>query len=164
MTQTERGDPLGEVEIMTKFHQMKWPVAGVLSGLVILVSGAMPADAQMARRVAPIERSQLRDELGLTEDQVKSIRDIRTRHWQSMKETVRALRDARRALRDMSLTDADDATFTAKAAEVRELSGQVLEARARTLQEVARVLTPEQREKLRTLRPMHLHRAAPLAG
>jgi Spy/CpxP family protein refolding chaperone len=81
-----------------------------------------------------------------------------------MRETVRTLREARRALRDLVLADTDDATFTAKAAEVRELSGQVLEARARTLQEVARILTPEQREKLRELRPMRLHRSAPLAG
>jgi Spy/CpxP family protein refolding chaperone len=148
---------------MTKLHT-KWPLAGVLSGLVILVSGAMPAEAHMARRVAPIERSALREQLGLTDDQVKSIKEIRARHWESMRETVRALRDARRALRELVLADADDATFTAKAGEVRELSGQVLEARARTLQEVARILTPEQREKLRELRPMRLHRSAPLAG
>jgi Spy/CpxP family protein refolding chaperone len=148
---------------MTKLHT-KWPLAGVLGGLVILVSGAMPAEAHMARRVAPIERSALREQLGLTDDQVKSIKEIRARHWESMRETVRALRDARRALRELVLADADDATFTAKAGEVRELSGQVLEARARTLQEVARILTPEQREKLRELRPMRLHRSAPLAG
>jgi Spy/CpxP family protein refolding chaperone len=148
---------------MTKRHA-KWPVAGVLSGLVILVSGAVPSEAHMARRVAPIERSALREQLGLTDDQVKSIKEIRARHWQGMRETVRALREARRALREMALADTDDATFTAKAAEVRELSGQVLEARVRTLQEVARVLTPEQREKLRELRPMRLHRTAPLAG
>ena len=148
---------------MTKLHT-KWPLAGVLSGLVILVSGAMPAEAHLARRVAPIERSALREQLGLTDDQVKSIKEIRARHWQSMRETVRALRDARRALREMALADADDTTFAAKAGEVRELSGQVLEARARTLQEVARILTPEQREKLRELRPLSLHRPAPLAG
>jgi Spy/CpxP family protein refolding chaperone len=149
---------------MTKL-QAKWPVAGVLSGLVILVSGAMPADAHPARRVAPIERSAIREQLGLTDDQVKAIKEIRSRHWQSMRETVRTLREARRALHDMAWADnTDDATFTAKAAEVRELSGQVLEARVRTLQEVARVLTPEQREKLRELRPMRLHRSAPLAG
>src|SRR5262245_2051124 len=149
---------------MTKAHT-KWPVAGVLSGLVILVSGAMPADAHLARRVAPIERSALREQLGLTDDQVKAIKEIRSRHWQSMRETVQALREARRALREMAWADStDDAAFTAKAAEVRELSGQVLEARVRTLQEVARVLTPEQREKLRELRPMRLHRSAPLAG
>lgn len=148
---------------MAKLHT-KWPVAGVLGGLVILVSGAMPSEAHLARRVAPIERSALREQLGLTDEQVKSIREVRSRHWQSMRETVLALREARRALREMALTDTDDATFTAKATEVRELSGQVLEARVRTLQEVARLLTPEQREKLRELRPMRLHRAAPLAG
>ena len=148
---------------MTKLHT-KWPLAGVLSGLVILVSGAMPSEAHLARRLAPIERSALREQLGLTDDQVKSIKEIRARHWQSIRETVRALRDARRAFREMALADADDATFTAKAAEVRELSGQVLEARARTFQEVARILTPEQREKLRELRPLRLHRPAPLAG
>jgi Spy/CpxP family protein refolding chaperone len=148
---------------MTKL-QTKWPVAGVLSGLVILVSGAMPSEAHVARRVAPIERSAIREQLGLTEDQVKSMKEIRARHWQSMRETVRALREARRALRDMAWADTDDAMFTAKATEVRELSGQVLEARARTMQEIARVLTPEQREKVRELRPMRLHRSAPLAG
>lgn len=148
---------------MTKVHA-KWPLAGVLSGLVILVSGATPSEAHLARRVTPIERPALREELGLTDDQIKVIREIRARHWQSMRETVRALREARRALREMVLADADEATFSAKAAEVRELTGQVLEARARTLQEVARVLTPEQREKLRELRPFRFHRPAPLAG
>jgi len=148
---------------MTKL-QTKWPVAGVLSGLVILASGAMPSEAHVARRVAPIERSEIREQLGLTEDQVKSIKEIRARHWQSMRETIRALREARRTLRDMAWADTDDATFTAKATEVRELSGQVLEARARTMHEIARVLTPEQREKLRELRPMRLHGSAPLAG
>ena len=107
---------------MTKL-QTKWPLAGVLSGVVILVSGAMPADAHMTRRVAPIERSALREQLGLTDDQVTAMKEIRARNWQSMRETVRALREARRALREMALTDADDATFTAKAAEVRELVG-----------------------------------------
>ena len=148
---------------MSKLHT-KWPVAGVLSGLVIMVSGALPSEAHMARRVAPIERSAIREQLGLTEDQLKSIKEIRARHWQGMRETVLALREARRALREMTWNDTDDATFTAKATEVRELSGQVLEARARTMQEIARVLTPEQREKLRELRPMRMHRTAPLAG
>ena len=148
---------------MARFHA-KWPLAGVLGGLVILVSGVMPSEATVARRVAPIQRSVLRDEIGLTEDQIKSIREIRTRHWQSMRETVRALRDARRDLREMALATTDEATFSAKAAEVRELSGQVLEARVRTLQEVARLLTPEQRAKLRELRPLRLHQPTPLAG
>ena len=148
---------------MTRLHT-KWPLAGVLSGLVILVSGVMPSEAQLPRRVAPIQRSVLREEIGLTEEQIKSIREVRARHWQSMRETVRALRDARQALREMALGNTDEATFSAKAAEVRELSGQVAEARARTLQEISRILTPEQREKLRELRPHRRHQPTPLAG
>jgi Spy/CpxP family protein refolding chaperone len=145
---------------MTNLHA-KWPLAAVLGGLVILASGATPSEAHRGRRVTPIERRALQAELGLTEDQVKSIREIHTRHRESMRETWRALRDARRSLRDMALGETDEATFNTKTAEVRELAGHVLEARVRTLQEVARVLTPEQRAKLRELRPL---RRAPLAG
>jgi Spy/CpxP family protein refolding chaperone len=142
----------------------KWPLAGVLTGLVILVSGTAPSEAAFARRGAPIERRALQEQLGLSEDQARTIREIRARHWDAMRDTVRALREARRALHEMALTEVDEATFAAKAAETRELAGQVLEARVRTLQEVARVLTPEQRTKLRELRPMRLHRRAPLAS
>ena len=149
---------------MTTRHT-RWPLAGALTGLVILASGTAPSEAATGRRVAPIERRALQDQLGLSEDQVKAIREIRTRHWESMRETVRALREARRTLREMALTEeVDEATFTAKAVETRELAGQVHEARLRTLQEVARVLTPEQRAKLKELRPLRLQRRAPLAG
>jgi Spy/CpxP family protein refolding chaperone len=148
---------------MAKLHA-KWPLAGVLTGLVILTSGVPPSEAQYAQRVTPMERMELREQLGLTEDQVRQIREIRARHWQSIRETVRALREARLSLRQMALADADEATFTAKAAEVKDLSGQLMEARARNLQEIARILTPEQREKLRELRPLRLHRPAPIAS
>ena len=107
---------------MTNRHA-KWPLAGVLSGLVILACGTTPAEAHPGRRVAPIERRALQEQLGLTEDQVQAIREIRRRHRDSMRETVRALREARRLLRDMALGEQDEATFDAKAAEVRELAG-----------------------------------------
>jgi Spy/CpxP family protein refolding chaperone len=148
---------------MTNRHAT-WPVAGILSGLMILASGSAPGEAAVGRRVAPIERRAIQEQLGLSEDQVKAIREIHSRYQVSMRDIVRALREARHALREMALTEVDEATFAAKAGEARELAGQVLEARARTLQEVARVLTPEQRTKLRELRPMRIHRQAPLAS
>ncbi|HEX2500377.1 MAG TPA: Spy/CpxP family protein refolding chaperone [Methylomirabilota bacterium] len=148
---------------MMKRHA-KWPLAGVLTGLVILTAGATPSDAHLGRRGAHIERRALQEHLGLTEDQVKAIREIHARHWQSMHETMRTLRENRRALREMALNETDEATLTAKAAEVRELTGQVIEARIRTLQEVARVLTPEQREKFRELRSLRPGRRAPVAS
>jgi Spy/CpxP family protein refolding chaperone len=148
---------------MTNRHA-RWPLAGVLTGLVILASGTAASEAAGGRRGAPIERRALQEQLGLSEEQVQAIREIRTRHRESMGDSVRALREGRRSLREMALTEVDEPTFAAKAAEVRELAGQVLEARVRTLQEVARILTPEQRTKLRELRPMRLHRRAPLAS
>ena len=96
---------------MTNRHA-KWPLAGVLSGLVILACGTTPTEAHPGRRVAPIERRALQEQLGLTEDQVQAIREIHARHRESMRETVRALREARRALRDMALGEPDEATFT----------------------------------------------------
>jgi Spy/CpxP family protein refolding chaperone len=131
---------------------------------VVLACGTTPSDAHPGRRIAPIERRALQEELELTEDQVRAIREIRARHWESIRDTARALGEARRALREMALGDQDEATITAKTAEVRELAGLMVEARFRTLQEVARVLTPEQRTKLRELRPLRFHRRAPLAG
>jgi Spy/CpxP family protein refolding chaperone len=145
-------------------RQAKWPVAGILTGLVILASGNAPSEAAVGRRVAPIERRALQEQLGLSEDQVKAIREIHTRHRESTRDMANALREARRALRDMALAEVDDATFAARTAEARELTGRLLEARVRTLQEVARMLTPEQRTKLRELRPMRLHRRTPLAS
>ena len=147
---------------MTNLHA-KWPLAAVLTGLVVLAGGATASEAYVGRRFVPVERRMLQEQLGLTEDQVKAIREIHARHRDSMRDTWRALRDARRTLRDMALDDTDEATISAKTAEVRELSGQLLEARARTLQEIARLLTPEQRAKLRELRPFRQHRT-PLAG
>ena len=145
-------------------RQAKWPAAGILTGLVILASGSAPSEAAVGRRVAPIERRALQEQLGLSEDQVKAIREIHTRHRESTRDMTHALREARRALRDMALAEVDDATFTAKTGEARELAGRVLEARVRMLQEVARVLTPEQRTKLRELRPMRPHRQTSLAS
>jgi Spy/CpxP family protein refolding chaperone len=139
-------------------------LAAALSGLVILAGGGTTSQAHPGRRVVPIERRALQVELGLTEDQVKAIRDIHARHRESMRETWQALREARRLLQDMTLSETDEATFNTKAAEVRELASQLVEARIQTLQEVAGVLTPEQRAKLRELRPHRPHRQAPLAN
>ena len=133
---------------MTNRHA-KWPLAGVLSGMVILACGTTSTEAHPGRRVAPIERRALQEQLGLTEDQVQAIREIHARHRDSMRETVRALREARRSLRDLALGDQDEAAFTAKTAEVRELAGQVLDAPgsgsppdARAANEAPRAATP----------------------
>jgi Spy/CpxP family protein refolding chaperone len=143
----------------------KWPLAGVLGGLVILASGAAPTEAHWAGRGGRVERPDLEERLGLSADQVQAIRDIHAQQRGSLRDAARALWDARRALRDLVLAGADEAAVEAKQAEVRELVGRMLEARTQVLREITAILTPEQRAKLQELRrERRHHRQAPLAG
>jgi Spy/CpxP family protein refolding chaperone len=142
----------------------RWPLAGVLTGLVILVSGAAPGEAHPAGWGGSMGRASLQEELGLTEDQVQAIRDIFARQRASLRDTVRALREARRALRDLVLQGADEPSVMAKQAEIEALLGRLVAARTQSLRELAGVLTPEQRAQMRDLRPLRRHRGVPLAG
>jgi Spy/CpxP family protein refolding chaperone len=147
-----------------RYAHTKWPLAGVLTGLVILASGTLPGEAHMPRRAEALDRPTLQEELGLTDDQARAIREIFARRRASMRDTVRALRQARRSLRDLVLQEADEATVNAKQAEIKQLVGQLVAARTQSLRELAAVLTPEQRAQLRELRPFRRHRGAALAG
>jgi Spy/CpxP family protein refolding chaperone len=141
-----------------------WPLAGVLTGLVILVSGTLPGEAYPGRRGELADHPTLREELGLTDDQVQAVRELLARQRASLRETARALREARRALRDLVLQEADDAAIAAKEGEVQALLSQLVAARTRSLRELAGILTPEQRARLRELGPLRRHRGASLAG
>jgi len=149
---------------MTSRHA-KWPLAGVLTGLVILTSGALPSEAQMRPSSGTVQGHQsLQEQLGLTDEQIQSLREIRDRHRQGMRETARALRQARRALRDLVLQQADEGTISAKQAEVQQLVARFIEGRTQSLRDLVSVLTPEQRERFRELRPFRRHGGYPLAG
>lgn len=141
-----------------------WPLAGVLTGLVILVSGSLPGEAHPGRRGDPASHWTLREELGLTDDQVQAIRELLSRQRTSLRETARALREARRTLRDLVLQEADEAAVAAKQSEIQALLGQLVAGRTQSLRELASILTPEQRARLRELRPSRRHRGVSLTG
>jgi Spy/CpxP family protein refolding chaperone len=128
----------------------KWPVAGILGGLVILAAGIVPTEAHRRDR-API--TELGERLGLSEEQRQALREIYARQGESRRQIVRGLREARRSLRELIVAGGDEAQIQARTAEVQALVGQALELGVRTLREVTQVLTPEQRETLRSLRP-----------
>lgn len=128
----------------------KWPVAGILGGLVILAAGIVPTEAHRQDR-API--TELGERLGLSEEQRQALREIYARQGESRRQIVRGLREARRSLRELIVAGGDEAQIQARTAEVQALVGQALELGVRTLREVTQVLTPEQRETLRSLRP-----------
>src|SRR5439155_20443074 len=86
----------------------------------------------------------------LTDDQMTAIREIHQRETPTAKQHFPAVRQAQTKLRQAVLNGADDATIQAKTADVQQLLAQGVDLRVRRLQEIAPLLTPEQRQKLAT--------------
>lgn len=131
---------------------------GMLGFLAVAVVAA-PAPAHPGGR----QLDRLQAELGLSEDQVRAIHQAREPGGETRRQSARSLGEARRALRDLVLTGANEAAIQAKTAEVQQLLGQAVALRVQALQQLSQILTPEQREKLRALRPGH-RGATPRSG
>ena len=87
------------------------------------------------------------EHLGLSDQQMTVIRDIRARHADQRRETGAALERAQTELRDLALRSGDPAAIKAKGAEIAALMTQAIELRAAELQEIAPHLTREQLDK-----------------
>lgn len=110
----------------------------------------------------------LQQTLGLTDDQVQAIRQIREKHAPEWKQHFQAVRQTQKELRHMVVTGADESAYQAKLAELHTLMTQGLEMRVTTLKEISPILTPEQREKFadavdQSFR-FHGHRRGPRPG
>ncbi len=106
----------------------------------------------------------LQQRLGLTDQQVQAIREIRARDAEARKQHWQALRTARAELRRLVLIEANQALVEAKQTEVQQLLAAGLERRVKMLQEITPLLTPEQREALAQLaekRGRYHHRGQP---
>ena len=116
--------------------------------LVALLAGTGAAYAQTTQGQTPAPRAhgmdRMQQRLGLTNDQVTSIRAAFERHRDEQKQAWKALHTAQAELRQLALNGADT---TAKAAEVQQLLGQTVTLRVKVLQEIGPILTPEQRVK-----------------
>lgn len=94
--------------------------------------------------------------LGLTDEQVAAIREVHDRHAPELKQLGQSLRQARIDLKQAALNGGD---IKGKAAAVTALLGQMTELRATTLQEIAPILSPEQRDAMVKMSPRgHWHR------
>jgi len=124
-----------------------WPLSLLVSVLVVSTA-AVAAEPQQthARHHAWEERLQQR--LGLTDQQVQAIREIRARDAEARKQYWQQMRAAQAELRRLVLIEADQATIEAKQAEVQQLVAAGVERRVKMLQAITPVLTPEQREAL----------------
>jgi Spy/CpxP family protein refolding chaperone len=123
---------------------------------VLGLTGAMVAPtlaADPGRHRAHGMAGRLQERLGLTDDQAKAIQEIHARQREAYQQTGQALRQAQIDLRQMALSGAADGAIQTKSAEVEKLLGQMVQLRVKALQEMAPLLTPEQREKLAQLGP-----------
>jgi Spy/CpxP family protein refolding chaperone len=97
--------------------------------------------------------ARFQERLGLTPEQTQAIREIHERNRESADRIGQSLRQAQRELRQLALGGADQAIVQAKAAEVGQLMGEALQLRVKTLQEMAPLLTEDQRLKMEQLGP-----------
>ena len=130
-------------------------LAATLGAAVILATAAAPVYSQTAApapgpmRGHRLERMQAA--LGLTDDQMASIRQFRDGQRDQRRQVYRALHDARLALRELVMSGAPDDQIQAKTAELQTYAAQGMALRIEAMKNLAHILSPEQKEKLKTL-------------
>jgi len=122
---------------------------GMLAVPLVLAVALVPVEAWPHR--GSLDR--LQAELALTDAQVQAVRQIHEDQRDARMQLRRSLREARRTLREMVIDGVEEVTVQQKTVEVQQLLGQTVQLRTETLRAMAQLLTPEQRLKLRELRP-----------
>ena len=123
-----------------------------------LATASAWADApQAGAPTGPPAQHRFQEQLGLTDGQVAAIKEVHARHAGERRQLGQSLREARNELTLAALNGGD---VKGKAAVVAALVGQMTELHATTLQEIAPILTPEQRDAMAKMSPRghHWHR------
>lgn len=128
-------------------------------GLAVLVlsAGLLSAQPRMGMRGGPERMQQRKDfteELGLSAEQQEKIRQIRlAAHKQNIEQRAK-LQLARLELHELMQADSpDQKLIEAKLTELSKLRDAAMRNHVTTFLEVQKVLTPEQRQKAKELRP-----------
>jgi Spy/CpxP family protein refolding chaperone len=128
---------------------MRKPIAWMVAAVLTLALGSAAfAQAPSEGPRGPRGMGKLQRHLGLTDAQVTQLRQAYQGQREAQKQLWQSLGQAQRDLRQLALSGGDEAALRAKMAEVQQLQAQALELRVKTLQQIAPLLTPEQREKL----------------
>ena len=120
-----------------------WPVAGILTGVLLLAGGAVPAEAKNWRHGAMGSE----ERLGLSDDQVRALHEAHEQQWEARRQLRRSLMSTRRSLNELIMQGGDDTAIQAKKAELQQFMAQGLDLRVKAMQDLARILTPEQRTR-----------------
>jgi Spy/CpxP family protein refolding chaperone len=125
-----------------------WLVVLMLVSTLALAGVAAAADTGSSPVRSSPHAGRFQQALGLTDDQMNSIRQLFAQHAVERKQLSESLRHAQSELRRLALTGGDPAAIEAKRAEVVKLLGQQVAMRVESLQAIAPILTPDQRAKL----------------
>ena len=124
-------------------------LAALIPGLTLAMA-AVAGAAGTANAAGPPSgyASRFQEALGLTDDQMNSIRQLFAQRAADRKQLSQALDQAQSELRQLALTGGDPAALQAKQAEVAQLLNQEVAMRVESLQAIAPILTSDQRAKL----------------
>ena len=126
----------------------RWLTALILGSTLATATVAGAADVATPAGASSGHVSRFQQALGLTDDQMSSIRELFAQRARDRKQLSQSLRESQSELRQLALTSGDPAAIQAKQAEVAQLLTQSVAMRVESLQAIAPILTPDQRAKL----------------
>jgi Spy/CpxP family protein refolding chaperone len=113
---------------------------------------AQPASNREIAHQQRLKPGQLKAKLGLTDDQTARIKTEITSQKEALRAQALKVRDARVSLRNAIQANAPEPEIRADAAAVGTAEGDLAVVRANLFAHIKPILTPEQLEKLQTLR------------
>ena len=126
-----------------------WLPALALTSTLLVGAAAQAADPGTGAPAPGAARAnRFQQALGLSDEQMAAIREVRARHAEEQKQNWQALRQARTELHQLAINGGDPTAIQAKTAQVSQLLGQSVQLRVTSLQEISPILSPEQRAKL----------------
>ena len=126
----------------------RWLTALIVGSTLATTTVAGAADVTTPAGAPSGHVSRFQQALGLTDDQMSSIRQLFAQHAADRKQLSHSLRQSQSELRQLVLTGGDPAVIQAKQAQVTQLMSQSVAMRVESLQAIAPILTPDQRAKL----------------
>lgn len=110
-----------------------------------------PSDRILAQKQKKEGRDQFLEQLNLSEDQKRQLKDIQQKYKQQMSQYRDSLKSARKELQDMMVGNSSKEAIRAKHNEVAKLRQTIADMSFESMLEMREVMTPEQRQQFARL-------------
>jgi Spy/CpxP family protein refolding chaperone len=138
--------------------QSKKILCGLAIAALLLVSAVFAKEDQKAagpKGKKPTPETRMQEKLGLTDEQVTQMEQLRTAQTEKMKDAQQLIKEKREALNEAVESCADEQAIRAAATELGNAFGDEAVLRVSYITDVKKILTPEQFEKWQQLRNPH---------